>query len=73
MSFEFRPAKRESVHLLMGVSGASGSGMFYSPDFDLVFTFGNAPAVAKYSADGGVTFNLCVFDVLQFNFHGLPL
>lgn len=30
MPFEFRPAKRESVHLLLGVSGASGSGKTWS-------------------------------------------
>lgn len=30
MPFEFRPAKRESVHLLIGVSGPSGSGKTWS-------------------------------------------
>src|SRR5690606_33406969 len=30
MSYEFRPAKREQVSLLIGVAGASGSGKTYS-------------------------------------------
>lgn len=49
-------------------TGALGSGMIYSSDFDKIWTFGNTAGVAQYSTNGGATFANCVFDVVSAGF-----
>ena len=49
-------------------TGALGSGVVYSSDFDKVWTFGNTVGIAQYSTNGGATFSNCVFDVVSAGF-----